>query len=148
MVDSLSSRLGYLLKHAQLRLAEALGAALGPHGIDGRELAILAVLAAEYPLSQQEAAVRLGVDRTTMVVLLDALEGKGLVERRRSPEDRRKNFVGLTGEGDELLRRAERIRAKVEAEFLAPLSGPDARRLVATLQKLVTAGTVRDRDTQ
>jgi DNA-binding MarR family transcriptional regulator len=136
---SLTSRLGYLLKHAQLRLTEALGAALAPHGIDGREVAVLVLLADEYPLSQQEAGARLGVDRTTMVALLDTLEGKGLVERRRSPDDRRKNIVGLTSEGKDLVRRAELIRAGVEAEFLAPLSEREARGLVAALRKLVAA---------
>ncbi|MEV6833778.1 MarR family transcriptional regulator [Streptomyces sp. NPDC051133] len=52
--------------------------------MDARELAVLAVLAAGRPLSQLQAARRLGVDRTTMVALVDALEGKGLVERHRS----------------------------------------------------------------
>ncbi len=55
----LESRLGYLLKHAQQRLARASAAALAPFGIDGHELAVLAVLAAEYPLSQVEVAGRL-----------------------------------------------------------------------------------------
>lgn len=137
--EALASRLGYLLKHAQLKLTEAAAQALAPFGIDGRELAVLVVLAAEsaaYPLSQLEAAGRLGVDRTTMVALVDRLEGKGLVERRRSPEDRRKNIVGLTPAGEDCLRRAERARAAAERRFLAPLGKEEADRLVRTLQIL------------
>jgi DNA-binding MarR family transcriptional regulator len=134
--EALSSRLGYLLKHAQLRLADAAAEALAPFGIDGRELAVLVVLAAEYPLSQLEAAGRLGVDRTTMVALVDRLEGKGLVERRRSPEDRRKNIVELTAAGHDRLRQAEQARAKVESRFLAPLGEAEADRLVRALQVL------------
>jgi DNA-binding MarR family transcriptional regulator len=134
--EALASRLGYLLKHAQLKLSEAAARALVPFGIDGRELAVLVVLAAEYPLSQVEAAGRLGVDRTTMVALVDRLEGKGLVERRRSPEDRRRNIVGLTAAGDECLRLAERARATAESHFLAPLGKADADRLVHILQIL------------
>jgi DNA-binding MarR family transcriptional regulator len=42
-------------------------------------LAVLTVLAAGRPLSQLEAARRLGVDRTTMIARVDALEAKGLV---------------------------------------------------------------------
>ncbi len=83
---ALTSRLGYLLKHVHLRFTEASAQALAPFGVDGRELAVLAVLAADRPLSQMEAAIRIGVDRTTMVALVDALEGKGLVARRRSTE--------------------------------------------------------------
>src|SRR5690242_11885199 len=96
VAELLGARLGYLLKHTQLRLTEQAGPALAPFGLDARELAVLAVLAAGRPLSQLEAAGRLGVDRTTMVALVDALEGKGLVERRRSEEDRRRNVVELT----------------------------------------------------
>ena len=43
-----------------------------------------------------------------------------------------------TSDGTDLVRRAELVRAVVEAEFLAPLSEPEARRLVAALRKLAT----------
>ncbi|WP_329316933.1 MarR family winged helix-turn-helix transcriptional regulator [Streptomyces sp. NBC_01262] len=137
--EALPSRLGYLLKHVYLRLTEASALALAPFGVDGRELAVLAVLAAEYPLSQLEAAGRLGVDRTTMVALIDALEAKGLVERHRSPQDRRKNTVQLTPTGQDRLRQAEHAREEMERQFLAPLAPSDASQLVRSLQTLVTA---------
>lgn len=134
--DVLSSRLGYLLKHAYLRLAEESARSLAPHGIDGRELAVLAVLDSYGELSQLEAASRLGIDRTTMVALVDALEGKELVERRRSPQDRRKNIVELTPTGRACLRDAEVARQEMERRFLAPLPGADATILVQALQRL------------
>lgn len=137
--EVLSSRLGYLLKHAHLRLAEESARALAPHGIDGRELAVLAVLDAHDGLSQLEAAGRLGVDRTTMVVLVDALEEKELVERRRSPQDRRKNIVRLTPAGQRRFRAAERARREMERRFLSGLPGADAAVLVRALQSLVGA---------
>ncbi|MFK0024417.1 MarR family winged helix-turn-helix transcriptional regulator [Streptomyces sp. NPDC090798] len=133
----LESRLGYLLKHAQQRLVRASAEALAPFGIDGHELAVLAVLAAEYPLSQVEVAGRLGVDRTTMVALVDGLEDQGLVERRRSPQDRRKNIVELTSAGRDCLDRAERARRAMERRFLAPLDEEAAATLVRALQILV-----------
>lgn len=135
--DVLTGRLGYLLKHTQLALTAAVARALEPFGLDGRELAVLAVLAAEYPLSQLAAAERLGVDRTTMVALVDVLEDKGFVERRRSPEDRRKNIVELTEAGRDTLEKAERARGEVEREFLAPLGKGGAVKLVAALRALV-----------
>ncbi|MDX3454204.1 MarR family transcriptional regulator [Streptomyces sp. ME02-8801-2C] len=137
--EVLTSRLGYLFKHAHLRLAEESARALAPHGIDGRELAVLAVLDAHDELSQLEAAGKLGIDRTTMVALIDTLEGKELVERRRSPSDRRKNIVQLTAAGRERLRGAELARQEMERRFLAPLSSTDATRLVRSLQALVGA---------
>lgn len=135
--ELLGTRLGYLLKHAQLRLAEHAGPALAPYGLDARELAVLAVLAAGRPLSQLEAARRLGVDRTTMVALVDALEDKGLVERRRSEEDRRRNVVELTERGVRVRAEAEEARETAEHRFLAPLGEQDAARLVKALRVLV-----------
>ncbi|MET8082076.1 MarR family transcriptional regulator [Streptomyces sp. NPDC005303] len=137
--EVLTSRLGYLLKHAYLRLTEESSRALAPYGIDGRELAVLAVLDAHAELSQLEAAGKLGIDRTTMVALVDTLEEKELVERRRSPQDRRKNIVQLTPIGRERLHDAESARQELERRFLAPLSSTDATRLVRTLQSLVGA---------
>jgi len=43
--QQLSNRLAYLLKHANLRMTELTAQALAPHGIDGRELGVLFVLA-------------------------------------------------------------------------------------------------------
>ncbi|ARP72829.1 MarR family transcriptional regulator [Streptomyces pluripotens] len=136
--ELLGARLGYLLKHAQLRLAESAGPALARFGLDARELAVLVVLAAGPSLSQLEAARRLGVDRTTMVALIDALEGKGLVERRRSEDDRRRNVVELTERGRRVRADAEDAREAAEREFLAPLGEQDAAGLVKALRVLVT----------
>ncbi|MET8946040.1 MarR family winged helix-turn-helix transcriptional regulator [Streptomyces sp. NPDC004542] len=135
--ELLGTRLGYLLKHTQLRLAERAGPALAPFGLDARELAVLAVLTAGRPLSQLEAARRLGVDRTTMVGLVDALESQGLVERRRSEEDRRRNVVELTERGRRVRADAEEAREAAEREFLAPLGEKDAARLVKALRMLI-----------
>jgi DNA-binding MarR family transcriptional regulator len=135
--DALAYRLGYLLKHAQQQLAQVAARATAPFGIDGRELATLAVLGADAPLSQQEAAEQLGIDRTTMVAHVDALEEKGLVERRRSPDDRRKNIVELTPAGRRCLREAGHARDEVERDFLAPLGADGAAQFVRALQVLV-----------
>ncbi len=134
----LSRRLGYLLKHAQLRMAGRTAAALKPFGIDGRELAVLLVLADREPASQQQAAQRLGIDRTTMVALLDALESKGLVSRHPDAGDRRRNVVELTGAGQDTLRRATQASDDAERAFLAPLSPQAARQLRDSLRAIVT----------
>src|SRR3954447_12148078 len=135
MAELLSSRLGYLLKHAQLNFAASGTRALEPLGITGRQLAVLVVLDAAEPLSQLEAARELGVDRTTMVTLVDELEAKGLVERRRSTEDRRKNIVGLTPHGKKTLAEGERLHQETEKTFLAELTPIEAELFVRILKK-------------
>jgi DNA-binding MarR family transcriptional regulator len=133
----LAGRLGYLLKHAQLALAELTAAALEPFGLTGRELAVLTVLASGEPASQQQAAHRLGVDRTTMVALVDVLEDKGLVQRHAHAEDRRRNVVELTEKGRDRLRQAGEAAQEAEGRFLAPLSRKDAQRLKAALLAVI-----------
>jgi DNA-binding MarR family transcriptional regulator len=132
-----TDRLGYLLKHAWERLRELTSTALAPYGVDGREVAVLLVLAGREPASQQQAAQQLGVDRTTMVALLDGLEGKGLVTRHPHAKDRRKNVVELTPVGHTTLAGAVQASAKVEHQFLSPLSGPAAQQMKDALRALL-----------
>jgi DNA-binding MarR family transcriptional regulator len=134
-MDAVTPRLGYLLKHAQLRFAEMSTEALAPFGVNGRLLAVLTVLADRLPQSQQEVAGRLGVDRTSMVLLLDELEQKRLVDRYPSPEDRRKNVVAVTASGLDVLEKAGKAADEAERRFLSTLSKTDA----ATFRRLLTA---------
>ncbi|MET8004427.1 MarR family winged helix-turn-helix transcriptional regulator [Nonomuraea glycinis] len=134
----LSSRLGYLLKHARLRLDELYTNALRPYGIDGRELGVLLALAGHEPASQQQAAQRLGIDRTTMVALLDTLQGKGLVSRHPDANDRRRNVVELTDAGRKTLSQAIEASDEAERALLAPLTPQAARHLRTALRTIVT----------
>jgi DNA-binding MarR family transcriptional regulator len=138
MADPLANRLGYLLKHVQLRFAEQGAKALEPLGITGRQLAVLVVLDAGEPFSQLEAAGKLGVDRTTMVALVDELEELGLVLRRKSATDRRKNIVELTDRGRDALDRGNDIHKGAEKEFLKPLSPVETELFLRILQTLNT----------
>ncbi|MEU6479667.1 MarR family winged helix-turn-helix transcriptional regulator [Streptomyces sp. NPDC047017] len=135
--DVLSRRLGYLLKHAYVAMAAEMDAALAPFRLCPRELGVMAVIAAacEQP-SQLEIAARLGVDRTTMVGVIDSLESKGYVERHRSDRDRRRNVVTLTAAGQLCLGEAEVARERVERDFLAPLDETSATALTEALVTL------------
>jgi DNA-binding MarR family transcriptional regulator len=131
------ARLGYLLKHAHLGFAALSAAALEPYGIDARELATLAILGGPDLLSQQEVAHRLGIDRTTMVALIDGLERKDLVQRRPHPEDRRKNIVELTAAGRDTLTGAGEAADDAERDFLEPLGKAGAERFRQALRVLL-----------
>jgi DNA-binding MarR family transcriptional regulator len=132
----LSARLSYLLKRALVELDALHELHLAPLGINARELTVLLFLAGREPESQQQAARHLGVDRTTMVGLLDALEGKQLVARRPDREDRRRNVIELTDAGRKMLRRATRASDKAEQQLLAEFDEPDAARLRELLARI------------
>ena len=140
-LPDVTERLGYLLKHAQLRYGQLSAAALEPLGITGRQAAMLVVIDGPEALSQQEIAAELGVDRTTMVALIDEVVAHGLVVRRQHVADRRRNVVELTDVGRSTLRKANARTAEADREFLAPLSPADAQRLRRLLRAVAVLPT-------
>lgn len=135
-VPELADRVAHLFKHAQLRLNDLTASALSPLKISGRELAVLLVIAAQPSASQLQIATRMGVDRTSMVSLIDELERKGLVERRPDPDDRRRNVVTLTASGAKTTHSGAAAARKAEQAFLEPLSEVDAITIKQALRAL------------
>ena len=133
-----TGHLGYLLKHAHAQLEALSARALEPLGLDPRALGVMRLLASREPTSQQHVAQLLSVDRTTMVALLDTLEGKGIISRRPQANDRRRNLVELTATGRGIFEKAQRAAEAAEQEFLAPVGAQDADRLRETLHAIVT----------
>src|SRR4029078_3263764 len=93
------------LRASSLVLLKRLGFNAKQHSFDEYEKAglspyhhaILALLDEGVPETQVAIADSLGYDRGTVAGLLDELEEKGLVERKRDPDDRRRHLVRLTG---------------------------------------------------
>jgi DNA-binding MarR family transcriptional regulator len=130
-------RLGHLLKKAYLQFTGLTSAALEPLGITAMEWAALLRFDEEPLLSQAALARLLGIDRTTMVALVDELEGKGLVTRRPHREDRRKNVVELTAKGRGLKKRAAALVDGCERQFLSALTDSDAQQLKSALHTVI-----------
>jgi DNA-binding MarR family transcriptional regulator len=133
----MADHLGYLLKHVQLRFSGLAAAALAPTGVSGREAAVLRAADSPQPLAQGEIARRMGIDRTTMVALIDDLQERGLVQRRQDPGDRRRNVVELTDAGQDITRRAAQAGEQAERAFLSPLSADEAQQLKKALRALL-----------
>ena len=132
--------LGYLLKQVHRRMVAIADAALESLRIDRNEFGVLRLLADGEPLSQQALATKAGVDPTTMVALIDALEGKGIVVRKPDPTDRRRNSIELTDTGRATWKNARAAYIAAEAEFLEPLSADQAAQFRDALQVLADAG--------
>jgi len=110
-------------------------------GLRPRHMIALTVLRDLGSSSQQDLATTLQIDRTNLVGLLNELETEGLIERRRSTEDRRRHLVAITTAGHERLAQAEFALAAAEDVALAALTGAEREQLYALLQK-ATAGIV------
>jgi DNA-binding MarR family transcriptional regulator len=80
-----------------------------------------------------------GLDKTTMVTTVDALERRGLVRREQHPDDRRIRLVAVTAEGKRLVERATAVAEQVQHQVLAAVPEEDRDRLVPLLRALVAA---------
>jgi DNA-binding MarR family transcriptional regulator len=139
----LLERLSFLLKRAYALLEDAIELGLTELNISGREFAVLTLIEAEGPASQQRLADRVGVDRTTMVALIDALEEKELVNRLRDPNNRRAYLLETTKAGHKRLRDALNAVKRAEQEILAPLSSAESATLTRAMQCLIQAQPLR-----
>ncbi|GAA4669617.1 MarR family winged helix-turn-helix transcriptional regulator [Amycolatopsis dongchuanensis] len=143
VVNQPPPRVGALLDHLSRRMRLRAEAVLAPLGLRPRHLVALTVLRDSGGSSQQALARTLEMDGTNVVGLLNDLEAEALVERRRSPQDRRKHIVELTGAGAERLAKAEFALAAVEDEVLADLDAPQ-REALYTLLRQATRDCVED----
>ena len=125
----LLKRLGFTAKQRSIDEYERFGLSPYHHGI-------LALLEGSAPETQAEIADALGYDRGTLVGLLDELEERDLVERKRNPEDRRRHLVRLTADGKRMLEKLRALSRRLEDEFLAPLDDEQRAQLHALLLEL------------
>jgi DNA-binding MarR family transcriptional regulator len=124
-----------LLGHLARRLRTAMESELDGFGLRARHLLALTVLRELGQTSQANLSEALRLDRTNLVGLLNELEDAGLIERRRSPEDRRRHTVALTPTGTARLEEMERAVAGVEEKILSPLDFDQRVTLHALLQQ-------------
>jgi MarR family transcriptional regulator, lower aerobic nicotinate degradation pathway regulator len=133
---------GALLDHLARRLRLRAESVLAPLGLRPRHLVALTVLRSCSGCTQQAFSMTLEMDGTNVVGLLNELETEKLIERRRSPEDRRRHVVDLTDAGVERLAKAEAALAAAEGEVLGALDDDQRETLYHLLQQAVTGGTV------
>lgn len=141
-LDPSEHRSGALLDHLARRMRLRAESVLAPLGLRPRHLVALTVLRAEGGISQQALASTLEMDSTNIVGLLNDLEAKDLVERRRSPQDRRRHVVELTEDGTKRLKEAECALAGAEDEVLGALQPTERETLYKLLRRAATTSPV------
>jgi MarR family transcriptional regulator, lower aerobic nicotinate degradation pathway regulator len=105
-------------------------------GFSPYHYSVLALLEEGERPTQAEIADALELDRGTLVRLLDVLEERGMIERQRDPNDRRRHVVRLTDAGRTQLTAFREIIIRLDGEFLEPLSADERLALLDLLTRL------------
>jgi DNA-binding MarR family transcriptional regulator len=133
---SMRDRVPFLLFRASQVSLSLANQMLAGVGLCARQAGILTMVTELEPMTQKALADGLGIDRTTMVALLDDLEDKGYVARQRHPRDRRAFLVHPTDSGRAAKIAAVRILDEQQRRFLAPLTHAERSQLAVLLTRL------------
>ncbi|WP_030175019.1 MarR family winged helix-turn-helix transcriptional regulator [Spirillospora albida] len=128
--------LSFLLDHTGLVLRSQMTAALAEIGLTPRMHCVL-VHAMEEERTQIQLAEIGDMDKTTMVVTVDALETAGLAERRPSATDRRARIIAVTEKGAKVAHRSQEIVDAVHRAALDALPADEREILLRALSRLV-----------
>lgn len=128
----------YLLVQLGSHLARQFSERLAPLGLEPRHAGMLTRLAANQGLSQQAIGELIGLNPTRMVFLVDELEQRGLVERRRNTADRRSYALYLTAQGQDMLREIQATAHRHQDQIGASLNQAERAQLTGLLRRLAT----------
>jgi DNA-binding MarR family transcriptional regulator len=137
----LYSSLGFSLRRAQFSTYKDFGRLLlEPLEVRPSQFAVLVLIGANPGFSQSAISSTLGIQRANFVPLLDELESRGLIERRRSSKDRRSFALYLTKKGKAFTKHIQAAHTKLEGLLVKRLGERDSKLLLTLLNRFADAG--------
>jgi DNA-binding MarR family transcriptional regulator len=133
--DWLSGLTGFHVRLAHASLYRHFSRAMAELKLTQKQTAVLELIAANPGCSQVDLAASLGMDRATMMALVEGLEKRGLIGRSISIVDRRRHDLHLTELGADTVARARAVIDRHEAELLDGWSDQERRAFVAALKR-------------
>lgn len=127
---------GSLLQQVGRELATTLQRRLTPFGITAQQAALL-LHAGRHDHSPSQLMALLGTDTAGMTRLLDRLERKGLLNRRKHPDDRRSVLIEITDQGSAIVPHLPPVFGCVTGQLLAGFSSDEVSQLTALLQRML-----------
>jgi DNA-binding MarR family transcriptional regulator len=125
-----------LLVQLGMEAARQFAEQLAPLGVEPRHVGMLTRLAANEGRAQQVIGELIGLNPTQMVFLVDELEDRGFVERRRNPADRRSYALYLTPAGRDMLSKVQGAGRAHQARLGASLSESEQKQLTQLLRRI------------
>ncbi|OCJ55818.1 MarR family transcriptional regulator [Agrobacterium rubi] len=133
----MSEAVVYRLRRAQLSVVSDFNESLLALGLRPADFSVLILVANNSGLKQSDVAEALGIQRANFVAIIDGLEDKKLLVRRRSMSDRRVHYLDMTPEGRVVVEDVSRIWQDHENKLVDRLGGEKARdQLVKLLRRI------------
>ena len=136
---SLTQYASYLALQVAKASQRPLGEGLAQFGLRAPLFAVLCAVSDLGPLTQQQLADRLDIDKSHMVGFVDELDERGLVVRRKDPHDRRCHRIHLTQRGRATLPALHRVAATADVAAREALTQSELGQLVALLDRVLAA---------
>jgi DNA-binding MarR family transcriptional regulator len=126
----------FLLAQLGAHAASAFADRLAPLGLRPPDAGVLSRLARSPGESQRALADALGMHAPRLVALIDELEARGLVERKRDPRDRRNYAISLTSAGRKTMRQVAAVAKQHEQALTAALDDNERSQLASLLRRV------------
>ncbi len=135
----LADLLGYQLRKAQVAAYQNFAEVLESQDISPGQVGVLLLVRANPGVNQTRIGNALGIDRSTLVAVIDRLEERGLIARTPSPKDRRSHALMLTAAGETYLETMLPRLREHERQIAAGLSDDERRTLISLLARVGVA---------
>lgn len=137
--SALKDLFSYTIYKTAMRFRSQLERALIGTELQSIHLGILITIGRSEPcVNQNQLAEQIGIDKASLVKIIDRLENCELIVRKQSAKDRRVNFIQITKKGEECMKKAQQISEDEERKFLSGLSSSEAQVFKSTLLKLLS----------
>ncbi|MBC7713164.1 MAG: MarR family transcriptional regulator [Rhizobacter sp.] len=133
---ALKAAFGYRFMHAALKYRKTLLDILDEYGMVPPQMAILEILDGSESINQVSLGSELGLDKVSIVRMIDGLQELEYVKRVQGKEDKREKIIQITKEGKETLVALRKRNVAREKKFLSPLTAAEAETLKKLIMKL------------
>jgi len=128
--------LGFWVHRLQIAMKSKLDEYSQEHGVSGTEAILLTMLKHKGPTSLVELSTFLSYAHPSVLRHIDALEERGIIERKPHPTDRRIKLVGLTEAGNELESKLNQMFHKLNEKAMNGISEQDRVHFIQTINKM------------
>ncbi|MEO8723076.1 MAG: MarR family winged helix-turn-helix transcriptional regulator [Sphingobium sp.] len=145
-MEALYQRPGFIIRRAYQIVLALFDEAAADVGITTTQYSVLHTLRARPGIDQIGLCELIGIDRSTATLVLRLLEKNGLIERKQSEQDKRRNQLMLTAEGENTLVRAAPLTDAISGRMREVFNEDELAQMSDLLMKFVKSFNHRVRN--